>query len=165
MDVRLTGQAGVMRVASELMVRGENVLFPQVDTGVDLLTGHGLRVQVKSAHLNNRYGRLGYALTLGWRQRGSKQTPARRRPYSEEVDYIVIWGIDEDRFWIVPAAVLDNIQCLLLWAGRTEPIHKGAKKDNPSRTVYKCEGRWEDLLPTKLEEEAVEGLTATPPSH
>lgn len=91
------------------------------------MLGSGLRLQVKSATLRTRktkqqlkdrekeYATTGYYLSLGWCQMGRIQTPIRRkRLYSEECDYFVIWGIDENRFWIVPSFVLDNRTCLIL---------------------------------------------------
>lgn len=91
------------------------------------MLGSGLRLQVKTATLRNRKTRLqlknqekeytttAYHLSLGWCQMGRVQTPIRRkRLYSEECDYFIIWGVDESRFWIVPSFVLDNRTCLVL---------------------------------------------------
>jgi hypothetical protein len=144
-DHRFQGQAGVYRVASELSLRHVGVYFPSVDTGVDLITSTGKRLQVRAATIRNRsqpHLGLGYYLSLGWGQRGSKQRAVRRpRKYSEEVDVFVIWGVDEDRFWICPANVLDGGQGLLLRPGKKEPkINKGF-----AMSVYKYEGRW-DLI-------------------
>jgi hypothetical protein len=123
------GEAGVLRVMSELILRGHAPFKPAVDDhGVDLMLGSGLRLQVKTATLRTRKSgtkhlkggdvdniHTGYYLSLGWCQRGRVQTPIRRkRAYSEECDYFIIWGIDENRFWIVPSFVLDNRTCLIL---------------------------------------------------
>ena len=123
------GEAGVLRVMSELILKGHTPYKPAVDDhGVDLMLNSGLRLQVKTATLRTRNSGIkhlkggdvvntvtGYYLSLGWTQSGRTHTPIRRkRRYSEECDYFVIWGVDENRFWIVPSFVLDNRTCLVL---------------------------------------------------
>jgi len=122
------GEAGVLRVMSELILREHAPYKPAVDDhGVDLMLGNGLRIQVKSATLRERRTRAlsggekkvflstGYYFSLGWGQSGRVHKPTRRkRMYSEECDYFIIWGIAENRFWIVPSFVLDNRTCLVL---------------------------------------------------
>lgn len=149
-----TGQAGVHRVAAELLLRGVNVYFPALDrAGIDLLTEQGLRIQVKSARLRVRSklsNRPAYYLHLGWAQQGAAHRPIRRaRKYSEEADYFVIWGIDEDRFWIVPASVFDGRYCLMLYAGQRQPVFKNPSQLYPqlAAPVYANEGRWDLLMP------------------
>lgn len=148
------GQAGVYRVAAELLLRGVSVYFPALDrVGVDLVTEHGIRLQVKSARLRVRAKlstRPAYYLHLGWAQQGAEHKPVRRaRLYSEEVNYFVIWGIDEDRFWIVPAHVFDGRYCLMLYAGQREPVFKRPTTAFPqfAAHVYAHENRWDLLLP------------------
>lgn len=126
-DTIRIGEAGVLRVMSELILRGHAPYKPAVDDhGVDLMLGSGVRLQVKTATLRthrktnqnrrkNEFLSTGYYLSLGWCQAGRVHTPVRRkRMYSEECDYFIIWGIDENRFWIVPSFVLDNRTCLVL---------------------------------------------------
>ena len=121
-DVRHLGQAGVYRVASELALRGIGVYFPSVDIGVDLMTERGLRLQVKTATLRERKQGIGYFIGFGWNQKGSAQKPQRRpRSYSEEVDLIIIWGVDENRFWIAPSKLFDGHSGLLLRPGKDLP--------------------------------------------
>lgn len=123
------GEAGVLRVMSELILRGHTPYKPAVDDhGVDLMLSTGVRLQVKTATLRTRrrgtqqlkdgpqiYLSAGYFLSLGWCQMGRVQSPIRRkRLYSQECDYFIIWGVDENRFWIVPSFVLDNRTCLVL---------------------------------------------------
>jgi hypothetical protein len=114
------GQAGVLRVASELLLRGIVSYFPSVDDhGVDILTTKGLRLQVKAAKLHTRQiwqtKQSGYFFTLGWSSHGArKQHGKRAKKYSDQCDYIVFWGVDESRFWIVPSFLVDSYQCLRL---------------------------------------------------
>lgn len=153
-DQRFQGMAGIYRVAMELSLRGEACFFPSVDTGVDLLTGSGKRVQVKSAILRtSERGNYpssqvpGYFFCLGWGQKGSKQRLIRRpRKYSEEVDLVVLWGIDEDRLWIVPSAELDTTHGLLLRPGRTAPLGNNCGQKHAAR-IYQYESRWDLLVP------------------
>lgn len=113
----LVGQAGVWRVASMLALRGTNPHFPGVDHGYDLVTDRGCRIQVKAASLrkNSAYPDGAYWFKF-WqatilsgmsnvRERGAKD-------YSECSDVVVLWGIDEDRFWLLPSSVLAKTQCL-----------------------------------------------------
>jgi hypothetical protein len=151
MDVRHLGQAGVYRVASELALRKMEVYFPSVDVGIDLLTGNGKRLQIKTATLRDRLTGRGYYISLGWGQRGSNQRAVRRaRKYSEEVDLVVIWGVDEDRFWIAPATIFDSGQCLLLRPGRTEPANNAT---GFAKAVYTYEDRWDLIVPEPFEVE------------
>lgn len=151
--VLLIGQAGVFRVASELMLRGVGVYLPAVDRdGIDLMTPSGLRIQVKCGRLRwsrQLSTRRGYHFRFGCAQQGNQHRHvARARKYSEEVDYIVIWGIDEDRFWIVPASVFDDRQCLILFEGVAAPLCVKTRGKEPfAAHVYAHENRWDHLLP------------------
>lgn len=122
------GEAGVLRVMSELILRGHSPYKPAVDDhGVDLMLSTGIRIQVKTATLKTKkttlenkggrktYETVAYHLRLGASQVGigHKYAP-RKKLYSTECDYFVIWGVDENRFWIVPSFVMDNRHCLVL---------------------------------------------------
>jgi len=116
----LTGQAGVHRVASELQLRGFNVLFPSVDHGYDLMVEGGVRIQVKSAHL--AYRRTVYPQGAYWFkfQKSaviSQFGKIRERPsqkFSEICEFVVLWGIEQSRFWVVPASLLDDKQGIIV---------------------------------------------------
>ena len=143
-DVRHLGQAGVYRVASELSLRGLEVYFPSVDVGIDLLTGTGKRIQIKTATLRERKQGRAYYIGFGWNQAGTKRRAKRRaRSYSEEVDVVVIWGVDNNRFWIVPANVFDNHSCLMLREDKTAAPYE--RSGGFCQDVYKYENRW-DLI-------------------
>jgi len=93
-----TGKAGEYIVAGQLMLRGEKILWPSVDVGYDLMTRAGCRIQVKTAHLYT-----------------AKETPRyffplrdKRNLFSEVCDYVVFYGIEQNRFWIVPSALVDS---------------------------------------------------------
>lgn len=143
-DVRHLGQAGVYRIASELALRGISTYFPSVDLGVDLITHKGLRLQVKTAALRERKQGIGYFIGFGWNQAGTERR-ARRRPrkYSEEVDLVVIWGVDENRFWIAPSKLFDDHSGLLLRPGKELPP---AILNGFCREVAEHENRWDLIL-------------------
>lgn len=110
----MQGMAGNYRVASELMLRGLNVYFPAIDIGVDLLVEGCVRVQVKSAHISthHRYDKSGRPV-YGFRLTqthflGSRGVRSSARDFSKDCDFVVLWGIEQNRFWIVPAALLND---------------------------------------------------------
>lgn len=125
-----TGMAGNYRVASELLLRGLNPFFPAVDDGVDLVVDGIVKVQVKSAHAMRRPDdfqcQTGYNFSLA---RGPKAlgggiaTRSTPRIFSGKVDFVVLWGIGQNRFWIVPAHLLDDRMTIYLGPeGRFIPV-------------------------------------------
>lgn len=101
-----------MRVASELMRRGLGVALPLIDLGYDLLLEHGVRIQVRSCHRRVLgHGKmLNYFLLPTVRRVANSQSYKNfydRKP-SDEYDFCVAWGVDEDRFWVIPAILLDG---------------------------------------------------------
>ena len=111
---RLTGQAGVYRVAAALLLRGFIPHFPSVDCGSDLTVQGGLRVQVKTSRLRfhcKAYPQGAYYFKLTHacgKRRGQPRT------FSTECDFVVLWGVDHDRFWVVPAPMLDGRQLVVV---------------------------------------------------
>jgi hypothetical protein len=115
----LQGQAGVYRVASELMLRGFNPCFPAVDDGVDLFIDEGIRIQVKAAHLrlNSVFpeGAYWYKMHQSARVSGNHTIrKSRARKYSDFCDFVVLWGIEGNHFWIAPSAAFDGVHCVAL---------------------------------------------------
>ena len=115
----LVGQAGVWRVAAELARRGVNPLFPGVDHGYDLSTDGHCRIQVKSAGLRkNRSTPKGAYWFKFWQSSivsGRNNIRHRgARDYSLCADVVVLWGMTEDRFWVLPTTAISTTQCLLL---------------------------------------------------
>ena len=104
------GKAGEYRVASELMMRGHAVYFPAIDLGADLLIENGIRIQVKSCHLVKRNTQVAYFFNPSYRiiMDKMKQISMKDRKMSDEADFVIVWGIDENRFWVIPAELLDG---------------------------------------------------------
>lgn len=91
------------------------------DHGVDLYAGP-IRVQVKSAYLryNKVYPQGAYwvKLTHGSIVTGNNTIRKRGgRQFSHQCDFVVFMGVDEQRFWIVPAAFLDRTTLVTLALG------------------------------------------------
>jgi hypothetical protein len=110
-----------------------------------LLLGHnGIRLQVKCSHLrvhSKNFQFPGYLFNL---QRGAWDSLSKRyrktaiRPYSEVADFFVLWGIDENRFFILPAK----------GAGQTVWFtHRGyeSKSQNKRYAQKMTEGRLRDM--------------------
>lgn len=106
------GQAGVYSVAAQLLLRGHNPFFPAVDIGADLILDSGVKIQVKSTHLTFKtvYKQGAYAFKLATRAVVNKGAVQKRiaRIFSQECDFVVLWGIEQNRFWVVPAATFDG---------------------------------------------------------
>lgn len=104
-DNNLLGQAGVHRIAAELLLRGFHVLFPAVDDGVDLYTEEGHAVQVKTARLSKVTETWSsyHCQFRSWSCKAGykKQRSGRIHP---KVTHIILWGVDENVFWIIPRA-------------------------------------------------------------
>lgn len=122
----MTGKAGEYAVAAQLILRGVEIYFPCTDFGVDILTDSGCRIQVKTSHLvctpkmieKRGEGQYSYPLRrmrrLPVSDNKSKMVPLA--PLSAICDFLVLWGIDQNRFWIVPSKVADKTQVLILGA-------------------------------------------------
>lgn len=113
------GKAGEYRVASELILLGLHPAFPSIDLGYDLMVEHGVRIQVKSVQ---RRTKLGHANVLSYRifpskrltYDGNRLIDRRDRKISDECDFVVVWGMEEDRFWVIPSHLLDGKQMVSL---------------------------------------------------
>ena len=93
---RQIGAVGVSRVASALFRLGYSVLAPLEDfAGYDLVAeknGRFVRIQVKTSEKRdgqkNRYGFM------------TSRGPKGKNSYKKGVDVFVLYGSDEDLFWI-----------------------------------------------------------------
>ena len=107
-------KAAEWAVASQLALRGHLPMFPPVDLGVDIVLDNGLRLQVKSATLRENNTKLrgvnkncGYMFELrrgAWYPKEKKYKKSNLRPYSEIADFFVLWGVEENRFFILSTA-------------------------------------------------------------
>lgn len=86
-----------------------------------------------------------------WRRTAGSR-PFVLRKYSDETDFVVLWGVDEDRFWVVPATVFDNRQGLALFPNKRVPVAHHTQYPPFSHTVFSYEGRWDLLVPSAAQE-------------
>ena len=111
-DSHLIGKAGEYRVASELMIRNHIVYMPTVDNGADLILGTGQTIQVKCGH--RRKATINGCIHLFYSFSFVKSSSYFRKikfggdnkiePHKlNNVDFAILWGIDDDEFYIVPA--------------------------------------------------------------
>lgn len=121
------GQAGVYAVAAQLLLRGINPSFPAVDRGADIISDWGTRLQVKSGHRWYEAWGGSYAFcldsgqtiyTYGEGYKKGKRT--HKRMFSEECDFFVMWGIEDNRFWVVPSMLLDG-KTTVVMVGKDTP--------------------------------------------
>jgi hypothetical protein len=108
-----TGRAGELTVAAQLLLRDISVFFPHVDTGCDLMTESGCRLQVKCAHLYSHKNGPRYSFPLPKTRRipnSDKTTKLiTRKSFAEVCHFVVFWGIEQNRFWVVPANLCDEV--------------------------------------------------------
>lgn len=165
----LQGQAGVYAVASKLILYGFNPMFPAVDLGADIILDNGLRLQVKTARLTfpkcgrrNGYGgnylggAYGFSVRRGEWLGKTKGYGRSRKGYSEVADFFVLWGIEENRFWIVPTSIKNRT----IWFGKFDHPN-GSKNVSYTNTlkmnrVAQYENRWDLLDINGTVEEIVE---------
>ena len=94
---RQIGAVGVARVAGALFRNGYSVLVPMEDfAGYDLVAEKGgkfIRIQVKTSERKdpsrNRYGFM------------TSKGLGGKKLYAGGVDVFILWGMDDDLFWIV----------------------------------------------------------------
>jgi hypothetical protein len=96
----MIGQAGVFRVASLLILKGHVPAFPSVDTGVDITLDNGMRLQIKSRSLQAHPAYPNGAYPFSTKENNFGKL---KRDWTKVVDFLIFWGIDEDRYFIVPA--------------------------------------------------------------
>lgn len=145
----LVGQAGVWQVASQLALRGLNPHFPGVDFGYDLMVENGIRIQVKAASLrhNARVYPEGAYWFKFWQSNilsGNNNVRIRgARDYSKVSDFLVLWGVTENRFWIVPSSLLAQTQSVVIPAS---VIHmKSERLGTVAAKIRRLENAWDQI--------------------
>ena len=123
------GQAGVCRVMAELILRGHAPCVPAIDVGYDLVIENGVRLQVKTGTIrkvNNTSGPA-YKFVLTQSQKiirnGKEGSVGINRVWSDVCDFVILHGVTENRYWIIPAAMMDG--CSSVFApGLNTPCRK-----------------------------------------
>lgn len=107
------GLIGELEVMVELLKRGYNPSKSYLDNGVDLVLENRTLIQVKSITKPSKDGFIRACLAKG----NQKKAIA----YSKFVDFIIIYRIDTEDFFIIPAKELDFLTNLSI------PTKKGLK--------------------------------------
>jgi hypothetical protein len=170
----MQGQAGVYTVAAQLILRGYRPMFPAVDLGADIILENGLRLQIKTARLtfpvvgrtpHNNYlgGAYGFGLRRGDWLSGERRWKVRaRKGYAEVADFFVLWGIDENRFWVVPTTIKNRV----IWFGRVDHPNNSNNKSYTNKRkldrIAQYENRWDLLDVDQSAKEIVESADAVP---
>ncbi len=150
-EFQLKAKAAEYAVASKLFLLGHNAMFPAVDGGFYLMLENGLRIQVKCSHLrvhSKSFQYPGYLFNL---QRGAWDSLSKRyrksalRPYSEVADFFVLWGIDENRFFILPTKGAGQTVWFTHHGYESQSQNKKYAKKMTEGRLRDMEDRW-DLL-------------------
>ena len=105
------GLAGEFRVMSELLLRGHNPAKSYLEEGADIVLENGKRVEVKSGHKCHSSHRA-TDRGKGYRERGIysftlKGGGRRQQQNLVHCDFIILWCIDDDCFFILPMATVN----------------------------------------------------------
>ena len=103
--------------------------MPSTDSGIDLILGNGKRLQVKSSMKADAT----YSYTFNFKSYHKKE--GYYIPHNlKEVDYIVLWAVNDDVFFIIPSEIIRSKLSVKMWT------------DTHRETKYtKFRGRWELL--------------------
>jgi hypothetical protein len=143
---RLVGKAGEYAVAVQLLLRDILPLWPSVDLGYDLETDGHCRLQVRCSHLSSYDGREACYNFLLKKTKPIPKTNTQAimvpcRAFAEVCDFVVFWGIEQNRFWIVPSAVCDELKGIRLGANGIKP-----HCDSLVAKIRLCENDWDKIL-------------------
>jgi hypothetical protein len=125
----ILGQRGVYRVIDELLERGMVPSLPVVDVGYDIVVDGRVRVQVKASRLvvKPRWKTPVYWFCLAWsrstgrrRLDGTREYTAGPRNFAKECDFVVLWGKDQNRFWVIPSSVVDKRSTVIVGPDSTK---------------------------------------------
>ena|SRR5579859_6706470 len=134
------GMAGVYAVASRLCMLGHTPFFPSVDFGVDIMLDNGVKLQVKCGNLRKHPGYQQGVYCFDVRKAftivgHTVYKHQKDRTYVGTCDFIIFWGIDENRFFVMPSAEIQGS----VWI--------------PSRNSYMCKRKAPTVAETALARE------------
>jgi hypothetical protein len=94
----LIGLAGEYRVMSELLLRGHNPSKSYLAAGPDIVLENGFRLEIKSKHRHrDKSGPYEVQFFSGHTRRNVRPTG---------FDFVIVWCIDDDAFFIIPIDAL-----------------------------------------------------------
>lgn len=109
----LDGMAATFAVCEQLCRYGHTPAIPVVDFGIDVMLDNGLKIQIKSskcrAHPGYSNGVYAFDLRKGWtRVKGEIVGHPVDRDYAEICDFVVFFGVDERRFFVIPVGAIER---------------------------------------------------------
>ena len=153
-------------MASQLCLRNHIPFVPAIDLGVDLVLENGIRLQVKvsrltDANVHNHQRNLVYTFNLRralYDKERKRISKCVGRSYADVADFFVLWGIEENRFWIVPTSCKNRV----LWFVSKSAVNRSTNakyfEQFNARRAAEMEDRW-DLLDVNAVEKLVDGVT------
>jgi len=137
----LDGMAGTFAVCEQLCRYGHTPFMPSVDFGVDVMLDNGLKIQVKSGRCRNHpgYSNGVYAFDIrrGWtRVKGEIVAHPKDRDYRDSCDFVIFFGVDERRFFIIPSV---EINSHAIWIPR-----RGNREFKRAKSIAKSMMKFED---------------------
>lgn len=115
------GKAGEYATAAQLLIKQCPICWPAVDEGFDLLTNNGCRIQVRTTHILSpkhqsagsywfSFAKIRHINTLST----GVTKRIKKKKMSAVCDIVVCYGIEQNRFWIIPSVLCDKAQALVL---------------------------------------------------
>lgn len=104
------GMAGELRIMSELLLRGFNPAKSYLDNGVDLILESGCKIQIKVSRkvlyskCKREHPTYKYHFTF--------QSWKNKAPQDLGVDIIILWAIEDNIFFVIPALDIAGISGL-----------------------------------------------------
>lgn len=138
----IIGKAGELRVMSELLLRG---FFPSLMLEIseaDIILTNSIRIQVKSSNLYSRKTKRYTFNFRGWK-RSISGVRKQEKHELKNVDFIILWAIEEDIFFIIPA---EEIRKKYSWSITYIPFPKRRNNSKYGRNwLMQYKNKW-DLL-------------------
>lgn len=117
------GLAGEFRVMAELFLRGHNPAKSYLEKGADIILENGIKLEVKASHRHSGNYKA-TDRTKGFRTRSVyvfTLKGAGRRPYQlDTCDFLILWCIDDDCFFVIPTESVLAKTCVSLVSADTQ---------------------------------------------
>lgn len=100
------GKAAELRVASELLLKGFNPSLMLEISEADIILTNGIKIQVKSAHINN-IGRYCFNFK-SWKKEINGKRKFKKHDL-KNIDFVILWAIEDNMFFIFSAEEVKRI--------------------------------------------------------
>lgn len=97
LEANMIGVAAEYRVISELILRGYHPAKPLSVKRADLLLENGVRLEIKASRFYPEQNSYKFDMTYGH---------GRVKIDQEFYDYLIVWCLDDNVFFIIPAEVI-----------------------------------------------------------